>query len=510
MGLLTPLVERTPLALVVVGIVVVVLGAVRSLSVAGANIAMAPPWNYAVIGLGGICFALGIVLIVSEHGRTARTLQPWAPDQFGQTLAISGYARSHIPEFYAEVEKRIRRARRVKFISMGLQILREGNVLDILTSRAMRGDVEVVACMGNPYSPDVVDRLIEEEMSDSQPQIGRHGIDRNIKSLLDHLDKYNNPANFRVLLFEHYPTFATYVIDSDVFVVPYMYRLLGWQAPVLHLRDDGSSEIARFFVENADRVLADAIPAQDVFHSQPDRLHRSEDWIQVCVAIVPGANEPLYQFGTRVIGYDLRTGRPASRDLEEMPNLERSIGSAAQRGFHAPLVDPLYVPNEAAVRHLVAELTVLSDELPRFELVNPRIEDRWQTYRDIVLRCDDHSGVAEAVHGELVSRLYRRAVRPGHVTQPGQQSLNTTSSGRSGLMTRRYGSPHVLTRFDVHFPLCCDPPVDSFARRGLVEQLDDACRERVAREPVVIDRLHLLVKRSSDPSWRVLKVYSLS
>src|SRR5262249_26453502 len=154
---------------------VFLLGAAGRLSVSGVSIVLTSPWNYGVMTIAVVCFGFGLALAVAEHRRSSRTLQVWSPDQFGQTVSISGFARSHIPEFYGEVEKRIAHAHHIKFISMGLQILREGNILDVLVKRAIHGDVNVVACMGNPYSPDVVDRLIEEETSDTQPQIGRHG-----------------------------------------------------------------------------------------------------------------------------------------------------------------------------------------------------------------------------------------------------------------------------------------------------------------------------------------------
>jgi hypothetical protein len=432
------------------------------------------------------------------------------PDQFGQPVAISGYARSHVPQFYEEVERRVEHARQVRFISMGLQILHEGKILDILVERVLRGVTEVTACMGSPHSPGVVDRLIEEETSDVRPQAGRSGIESNIRALLDHLDKFNNPAGFRVLLFEHYPTFATYIVDQDVFLVPYMYQTLGWQAPVLHVKDDGRSEIARFFTRNAERVLRDAVPARDIFDVHPERRHMSDQWIQACVAVVPDAGEPLHLFGSGVVGFDLRSGTRTPA-IDELPELAPTIGDAAERGFHAPLVDPLFFPNEAAIRRVAAELTILSGELPRFSLVHPRIEDRSQSRGDIAIRCDDPSGVAEALHSELVSRVYRRAVTSAYQAGRGlTRRMSGPVAGRDDLMVRRYGSPNVLNRFEVHFPLCCEPPVDPVARRALVERLDRTLRDRVPAEPVIIDRIHLLVRRPADAHWQILKVYRLN
>jgi hypothetical protein len=507
---LTKLLERTPLALVILGIAVVVLGASGHLTVSGVTISIVWPWDYGVAGLGIVCFAFGIGLVIADHrSGGGRAPGSGSTGQFGPMLAVSGYRRSHIPEFYREIERRIRSARKVRFISMGLQILYEGNILDILVQRAVNGDTEVTACMGNPYSPDVVDRLIHEETIGTRPQVGRHGIERNIRSLLDYLDRFNNPRNFRALLFQHYPTFSTYIVDQDVFVVPYMYQVLGWQAPVLHMKNEGN-EIARFVVENAERLLDDAVPARDIFDSQPERRHRSDDWIQACIAIVPDADAPLARFGTDVVGFDVRSGLKVATTLGEVPNLASSIGDVAAQGFCAPLVEPLYFPNEAAIRHAVAELTVLSDELPRFELVNARIEDRSRSVGDIVVRCDDHSGVAEAIHAELVPRFCRRAVTSDYLSGRSRRQLTADAfAERNSLMIRRYGSPNVLNQFDVHFPICCDPPADALARKALTEGLAEACRDRVRSESLFVDRIHLLVRRPGAPNWQVLKVCGL-
>ena len=87
---LTKLIERTPLALVVLGIAVVVLGASGHLTVSGVSISIVWPWDYGVAGLGVVCFALGIGLVVTDHrSGGARASRSRSSDQFGPMLAVS-------------------------------------------------------------------------------------------------------------------------------------------------------------------------------------------------------------------------------------------------------------------------------------------------------------------------------------------------------------------------------------------------------------------------------------
>jgi hypothetical protein len=499
MRFLTSLLDRTPLALVILGIVVFVVGVNGGVSISGVRVPVASPWNYGVAALGIVCFVVGLSLIVSDHLRSVRTLQPRSSEHSDEKLIISGRSPSNTPEFYQEVERLIKDAHRVKFISMGLQVLLEGHILETLTQRAISEKVEVVACLANPFSPEVIDRLIEEESAGNRPPVGRLGIERNIRALLKHLDNVNNPSNFRVLLFEHYPTYATYMIDRDVFIVPYMYRMLGWQAPVLHFKDKGSA-VARSLVDSAERMLKDAVPAQDVFGSERIRRKQSDDWTQVCVAIIPDAKQRVSRFGAAAVGFDISRGSRAETSLGTILGLEKSVGDLAERGFCAPVVGPLYLPNQPAVQRVVATLTLVAADLPRFHLTNWRIEDRWRTTGEIVLSCQDDSGVAEALHSELAPRVYRRALT---VLPPGgRPATGGRFAARDSLMIRRYGSPDVLSRFDVHFPICVDPPMDSVARRGLVEHLANAFRE-VGMDSVLIDRVHVIVKESAAPNWEV-------
>lgn len=103
--------------------------------------------------------------------------------------------------------------------------------MDLLIQMAQTKKTKVTICLGNPFSPFVKERLIEEEMHNQSPPVGKYGIERNIRSLIETLKEAGNPENFKFRLFEHYPTCATLIFDNEIFMYPYGYHVLGNTSP---------------------------------------------------------------------------------------------------------------------------------------------------------------------------------------------------------------------------------------------------------------------------------------
>jgi hypothetical protein len=295
----------------------------------GQTLVVRAPGNYVIGGLRMVCFLVGIGLAVQEH---LAPQQLWPPglkrSRLGLPLIATAYPPGQAFRFYDDIRALVSKADEVRLISMGLQILWVGNMLEVLFDR-VRSGAKVTACMANPYNAAVLHRLIEEEMSDLPPQFRRKGIEGNIQTLVTRLSREGDPDGFRFCLFEHYPTFATYIVDKDVFVAPYTYQRLGSDAPVLHLRDDGNDRVARFVIENAERTLRDAVPAQEVLQARRNRRHFSAEWTAACIAIVPNADETLYRFGSSVVGFDLWAGASEGVQAAHESRERRGAGDAS-------------------------------------------------------------------------------------------------------------------------------------------------------------------------------------
>jgi hypothetical protein len=499
--------RRISLALIGLGVLVVLVALGTTIPFADRSFAVRGLGTYVIGALGLVCFLVGIGMAVHEHVRSQPLGVTRSP--FGQPLTVSAYPPGQAFRYYEDMRALVGKADDVKLISMGLQILWVGNMLDVLVDRARKG-AKVTVCMANPYNPAVLHRLIEEEMFEIPPQVRRKGIEGNIQTLLSRLDGESSLDTFRFCLFEHYPTLATYIADHNVFVAPYTYQRLGSDAPVLHLRNDGRDPVARFIVENAERTLRDAVPAAEVMRARRDRRHFSAEWIQACVAIVPTAEEPLYRFGSFVVGFDLWTGGPPSGARRRPRPLANAVGDASGPGFHAPIVGPLYFMHSAEIRRVVAGLTVMADEFHRLTLTHLRIEDRSDGGGGIVLACDDESGVVEALHNELVAEVNRSATSSDFLAKRVRVDAGTgLIPRRSSLMIGRYATPCVFKKYDLCFPLCALPPRDRSARAQLVQLLEGALRAMAPSDHLDAEQVHLLVKRRTDSHWKVDRSFHL-
>jgi hypothetical protein len=420
---------------------------------------------------------------------------------------VKTFPRSQHPEFFFEVEKLVPKAKQITLIATGLNIIWEKHIVDLLLERTKSGEAKVTICLGSPCSPHVEDRLVEEEMEGNRPPVGKDGIERNLKALMQLIENAGNPENFAVRLFEHYPTFATLIFDQDIFIYPYAYIILGNESPIFHFKNNDSEE-ANFFLSNADRIIRDSVPAKDIVYSCLSRKHFSDDWISA--AVYPDKKDPFYQFGSSVLGYDIRAQKVCEACNQEVAELQQYAGEASEYGFHLTLADALYFINEAEIDRIKAELRTLAESFPPFKFTNFRIVNDLISEKEIVILCDDPSGVTEALHFELLSRMYTVAISSNYSAGLTRKKIVSKNPQRAALMVKRYGSPYILKEFDLHFTLCDSCPTDINVRKDILSKLESAFKEYFTNEEVEIDELCLLVKNKNDDKWKIDTIFPLS
>ena len=500
------LIERTPLAVIVIGVFLLIVGAAGGLPVGNPPLQVTDlAWRVGIGTMGVIISTVGLLLLIREE----RNSKQQTEIQTTRAFLVKTYPRSQHPAFFAEVERLVPQAAKITLIATGLNLIWEKRIVDILIERAKSGKAKITICMGNPFSPHILDRLIEEEMTGERAPVGREGIERNVKALIHRLDLEGNPSSFNVCLFEHYPTFATLMFDDDIFIYPYAYQILGNISPILHLRNDGSEE-ARFFVSNAERIIRDAIPARDVIAARTNRRYYSDKWIAAAAYVVPEAREPIYRFGSSVLGYDVWQQAPIEARTQDIALIRTYVGNAVEFGFHLTIADALFFATEAEIERVKAELRMLADEFHPFTLSNFRIVDRFQEVGDIVLLCEDESGVTEALHHELLARMHSIAISSNYLLGRTRKK-HPEPVERARLMTNRYGSPYVLKKFEPHFTLCAAPPTDSAIRSEIVNKLQFAFEEAITDKAqiVEVDEICLLTRRNGERYWRIVAKYPL-
>ena len=369
-------------------------------------------------------------------------------------------------------------------------MLWEKNLLDLLIERAQSRKAQVTVCLANTRSPHVLDRLVEEEMNEDRPVAGRAFIQRNVQSLVERLAMAGNPDTFRVLLFEHYPTFAILIFDEKIFIYPYAYQVLGNTSPIFQIRDTGGPE-AEFFKAHAQRVLKDAVPALDSVRIRQNPGLYSATWRSAAVFLIPDEDTDLYRTGSALLGYDIWRQCDVTVPMGSADLLSH-VGEAANFGFHLTLADALYFSNDAEIERIRAELRLLAEEFAPLWLTSFKLTDGFQVPNAIVLRVSDDSGALEAIHHELVARMYALAISSTFRARKAGKRI-PQGDARARLMVSRYGAPYILKEFSPHFTLCSAMPDDEASRSEVVRWLE-SCVEPVIREPCEIGNLVLVVR----------------
>ena len=402
----------------------------------------------------------------------------------------AGYPKSQHHAFFAEVERLIPKSNRITLVATGLNIIWIESIIESLINRANQHGAEITICMGNPFSAHVMDRLIEEEMKDSRPPVGARGILSNIEKLLERLEVSGNPSSFKVLLFEHYPTIATLVFDDDIFLYPYAYRMLGNKSPVFHLYNDGG-EVAKFYMDNLHNVISDAVPASEVINNRHKMGYVSPKWIAAAVYAIPEKDDEFYKAGTDILGYDIRNKAFVTNSMANK-SLNNYVGDARDFGFHVTIADALYFASESALDRIDAELRAIAKTFEPFTLSHLKVGQNIDQRNDIVLVCEDLSGSAEALHHEMVSRIYPLAISSYYFSNK-QGFDESLYSPRDALMINRYGAPYILSRFKPHYTLLADPPEDIEENNRVKKEIIRRT-EKFINGTVAIRKLALVVK----------------
>ena len=420
---------------------------------------------------------------------------------------LNTYPLSEDREFSKEVKDLVARAKKITLIGTSLNLIEQENIIDLLIQQANQNrQSSITICLANPSSSHIEDRLTEEGMSGGLPApVGHEKIRGSISNLMRKLENAGYPSNFEVLLFENYPTLATLIFDKDIFIYPYTYKTLGNYSPIFHLKDDESEE-TKFFLSNANKIIDDAIPVRDFVRTCRDRKYYSEKWIAAAVYLIPEKNQPFYKFGSAILGYDIWEQKALEDKRIVKPDY---VGEAANFGFHATIGDALYFVNEAEIDRIKAELKMLAEKIPPFTLQELKIVDRYDKEGDIVIHCEDKTGVSEAIHSELIHCFYRSAISSTYRAEQTEKLSMVKNSERAKFMINKYGSPYILREFNLHFTLCTSPPRDSSARSELVSELKKKFDDEVSSYQVEINKIHLLLKRKDDERWKIEGTYTL-
>lgn len=441
--------------------------------------------------------AMGRASPLEEMGSGTRRLQPPRPD------SSQIFARSDSTEFAAHAESLLTRARRIIFVGTGLNLLQHDPIFVGLAERAQRGECDVEIYMADPFCPDVEMRLLEEELGTVKPSVGRGGLVQRLTSMLQKAEEMGWPPNFSLKLFCHYPTFAMGILDDDYFVYPYGYALLGNFSPVQHFSRSRPADMPmiEFLEGQYRRVKATAVDARLVFDLRRGERVAIDRLMPFAAYLVPEAGSALYEFGSKVLGYYVRERHSAESQWAE------HVGGAAEFGFHLTLADALYFPTRAEVGRAYKEVELLARDIQSFRLTDLKVEAGVPNACSIALTCRDDSGTLEALHHEMVFRVYRRACGSNYTLDRRPVDRDSDHS-RAQLMIRRYRAPYILGRFMPHFTLLGNVAPSQIA--STAGELEALFKYAVADPHLDVRSVALMSRPSPARPWEIAREIRLT
>jgi hypothetical protein len=412
------------------------------------------------------------------------------------------FENSDSTDFSSIFEELFCRAQRIVMIGTGFNILQRDPIRKLLNKR-LKENCQVEIYAANPFSPNVQARLIEEEIGDPRPRIRKVGLVNWLQDLLEVKNKLVDKEKLTLRLFPFYPTYALFVFDDqDYFFYPYGYTQLGTLSPVMHYSKKNASNSATiyFFDSQYQRVKEHSADAELVFKLYEGKRIQPEYLTAFAVYLVPPAYSTLYKLGSEILGYDIR-----NRSQLQHWKWYTAVGPAADFGFHLTVADALYCAHPKDIDLISEEIAFLAQEFPSFSL-NFTLEQDFPNSQGIALVCHDESGSLEALHHEMVARIYRKAVASNYslgLAQPNRDS----DRKRAKLMIERYHAPYILQRFKPHFSLLSDVPADK--KEQIYQDVKKLYEKYITEPSIEISSIAIMFRPISTEPWRILNEYNL-
>jgi hypothetical protein len=431
-----------------------------------------------------------------------QTLAPiLPPESFGQNLR--GYANVSESGFVEKTLKLVETSSEITFVGTGLNVLEQAGIRERIVRRVREGKLKATICFGNPFSPAVRHRLVEEERSDSKPSVAAQGIINRVKALLH---SACGLPGLEVRLFNNYPTMSVFRFDSKHFVFyPMGYRKLGNHCPVITIEPPGA--LGDYLNEMIDKYLEDAVDAREVFRVRVDHNHSlafvNPDQLRaVAVYVIPDRESEFYKIGSELLGYDVLNDRKELPEDRATTPFRAHVGGARHYGFHVSASDVMYL-DVRQIPALMCELREIAVGAHPFDLTVLKVAEGEFGPNSVALACEEPSGHLERLLAEITVRLRPMGLGTNYTLDPARVRHWGELTSRDKTMMEAYQSPYVFSRFQPHFTLAspqCPPNqrdrerLKAIATKRFEKYLTGGVR-------VPINRLYLLERPVGQEYW---------
>ena len=414
------------------------------------------------------------------------------------------FSRSDSAEFAQYFESKVHQADRIVLIGTGINIIQRDPVFLDLMERVEKGKCTLEIYLANPFSRQIEMRLVEEEIGNIKPPVGRLGLIQRLETILRKQQEMGSPQNFVLRLFWNYPTSAMFIIDTEYFLYPYGFSLLGNLSPISHYSKNNPKDhpIIDYIEKQYQQIKIASANAQLVMDLYHRRSVNIEELTPFAVYLIPVDGTPLYEFGSDVLGYDVRGNSPT------LSHWASSVGPASEFGFHLTLADALYLGSRRELDLLIKEIEYISLGFKPFPVFYSWKES-FPNANSVALACTDESGMLESLHLEMLARCYRQAIGSNYSLGIAPTDRGPIE-GRNKLMVQRYHAPYIMQQFKPHFTLLTNLPQETSEREAVTTSLYQAYQERIKVEKVDIGSICVMTRTRSNRPWQIAEEISLS
>ncbi|MBN2532122.1 MAG: hypothetical protein JXB88_04490 [Spirochaetales bacterium] len=372
-------------------------------------------------------------------------------------IGLSGEASCH-----NSTEQLLRKAHRFILIGTGINILSKYVLTNELFRRAAHDNCDIEIYLGNPLSPYIEVRLIEEELGqplfeEIKPRVGKYGLIERIETLIDIWKENGHPDNVSIKCFNNYPTFALFIITihavKTYLFYPYGFARLGNYSPVLKFtnRNREHKEIINFFDKQYERIKKTSIDAGDMINIYNREYNLVNKFHAFALYYIPDADSDLFHFGTKILGYNVYTENETESSYTEYNKKSRKFG------LHVTICDVLYFIGSFEIQEIENEIAYIWQEYKDIELSGLRIEKNNPDKGTLSIMFHDTSRKLEALHNELVQRVYRRSAGSDYnIGSPSR--IGDIHTEQNKFMIERYKAPFIMSSFIPHFTLLTEIP----------------------------------------------------
>lgn len=145
-------------------------------------------------------------------------------------------------------------------------------------------------------------------------------------------------------------------------------------------------------------------------------------------------------------------------------------------------------------------------EFRGFELRDLRIVRGFPDDRSLAIVPGDPTGSLEALHSELVHRVYRRSAASNYTLGLALPSRDPDYE-RARRMIRRYRAPYILQRFHPHFTLLTQVPPQQMELVG--DHLQQMFLDEAVSTSIRVEKLAVMARPQPAEPWRISKEIEL-